>query len=88
MRVGVYVDAFNVYFGGRSLCGRASQAGVGWTSDRLSTTSFDAAGIGQAPRSIGLCTAQPSLTAQRTPMEDGIRTPTYGRFWPQGQLIT
>jgi hypothetical protein len=27
MRVGVYVDAFNVYYGGRSLCGRGS---AGW----------------------------------------------------------
>jgi len=27
MRVGVYVDAFNVYYGGRSLCGRYT---AGW----------------------------------------------------------
>jgi hypothetical protein len=30
-RFGVHVDAFNVYYGGRALCGRALLVGAGWT---------------------------------------------------------
>lgn len=39
MRVGVYVDAFNVYYGGRSLCGRGA-AGWRWLDLRSLATDL------------------------------------------------
>jgi hypothetical protein len=33
MRIGVYVDAYNLYYGGRSLCGRGT-AGWRWLDIR------------------------------------------------------
>jgi hypothetical protein len=41
MRVGVYVDAFNLYYGARSLCGRSTQ-GWRWLDLRSLSTSLAA----------------------------------------------
>lgn len=39
MRVGAYVDGFNLYYGGRSLCGRGT-AGWRWIDLRALATGF------------------------------------------------
>ncbi|MEU5387259.1 NYN domain-containing protein [Kitasatospora cineracea] len=60
MRVGVYVDAFNLYYGGRSLCSRGT-AGWRWLDVRSLSTSLVAASTGWPSASLDrvvYCTAR------------------------------
>lgn len=60
MRVGVYIDGFNLYYGARGLCGRGT-AGWRWLDLRaLATTLADMRWAGSAIESIVYCTARVS----------------------------
>lgn len=74
MRVGVYVDAFNVYYGGRALCGRAT---AGWRWLDIADLAMDLIDPGTWPQAhltrVAYCTAArnregdpSSLVDQRT----------------------
>ena len=62
MRVGVYIDGFNLYYGGRDLCGRGT-AGWRWLdlqalANRLITTHSLPAWTGYTIERIVYCTAR------------------------------
>lgn len=103
MRVGIYVDAFNVYYGGRDLCGRGA-AGWRWLDlASLSHSLLDARlWPGAAPHRLVYCTAHrdragdPSSIADQQTYITALRsaaTPTtvvYGQYVPRvksGDLV-
>jgi hypothetical protein len=103
MRVGVYVDAFNVYYGGRELCGRG-RAGWRWLAlEALSRSLIDPAlWPGAELVHIAYCTAHRDRAGDPTSVADqrayiaavqATATPTtvtYGQYVPRvktGHLV-
>lgn len=76
VRVGVYIDGFNFYYGARGLCGR-STPGWRWLDVRALTDAVTAARSGcRHSRSRGSCTARPGLAAPVMLAVNAIRTCT------------
>lgn len=72
MRVGVYVDAYNVYYGGRGLCGRGT-AGWRWLDVRGLADSLLSASpnwTGAALERIVYCTARISTATNPSAQRD------------------
>ena len=72
MRVGVYVDAYNVYYGGRGLCGRGT-AGWRWLDVRALADSLLSASpnwTGAALERIVYCTARISAATNASAQRD------------------
>ncbi|MFF2404843.1 PIN domain-containing protein [Streptomyces goshikiensis] len=72
MRVGVYVDAYNVYYGGRSLCGRGT-AGWRWLDIRGLANSLLSANpnwSGAGLERVVYCTARINATTNPSAQRD------------------
>jgi hypothetical protein len=58
VRIGVYVDGFNLYYGARGLCGRGTPAGGGWICAAWPPTSAGSAPAGRRLERVVYCTAR------------------------------